>query len=336
MMLVSGELFPKHEDPYNVAVVTDAGNIGTIYVRSGIAGVEMATRQESTPIEAHLYVASNATDECFIDTYNKAHDAGADVIVVPGFQGHASAYALAQNDSTISFVTLDGSAVDDYPPNYANIAYRSNEPSFVAGYLAGMMSDTNSIGFLGGVEIDSVTVFYYGFKAGVNLASAIKNQPITLIPVYADSFVDEDLGYQLASSLYAQGADTIFTVAGDTGLGGIQAASDLDKYVIGVDVDQNYLAPKNVLCSVVKDLQDVTTTVVQEYALGNNYDRKQISVGYAEDALGLASVIDVVPMALQEKVKLLETGIAEQIITVPGTEEEYLAWTPAKAIGLIT
>jgi len=336
LMLGSGELFPKSENPYIVAVVTDSDNIGTIYVRNGVAGVELASHHLSPPIESTLYIAKNATDESFIETYYQAKKNGAELIVVPGFQAHASALQVAKNDSTMSFLTVDGTDIKDYPPNYANIAYRSNEPSFVAGYLAGMMTETGIVGFLGGVKIDSVTVFYYGFKAGIDLASAVRNKPIILIPVYADSFVADDLGYQLASSLYAQGADNVFTVAGDTGLGGIKAAKDMNKYVIGVDVDQNYLAPKNVMCSVVKNLKDAVANVVLEYANGNNYDRKQISVGYAENGLGLVSIIDDVPQTLQNQLITLENAIAEGKIIVPGTEEEYENWSLAKALALLS
>ncbi|HJJ36642.1 MAG TPA: BMP family ABC transporter substrate-binding protein [Methanocorpusculum sp.] len=335
LMLVSGELFPEPVKPYKVAVVTDTDNIGTIYVRTGVAGVELASRQSELPIASTLYVAKNATDESFSETFYDALAEGEQLIVIPGFQGQAMALNVARNDSNLSFVTVDGQSLDGLPSNYANIAYRSNEPSFVAGYLAGMMSDTDTLGFLGGVQIDSVTVFYYGFKAGIDVASAMKNKPITLISSYANSFVDEDLGYQLASNMYAKGADNVFTVAGDTGLGGIQAAKDMDKYVIGVDVDQNYLAPKNVLCSVVKDLQNVIATVVLEYAGGNDYDRQQISVGYAENSLGLASIIDAVPPELLDRIKKLEDGIAQGIIVVPGTEEEYNQWSPAKAIAIL-
>lgn len=336
LMLVSGELFPKAVDPYKVAVVTDSGNIGTIYVRNGVAGVEMASRQSDIPVESALYIAKDATDESFTEAYYTAQNEGAKLIVVPGYGAHASALKVAQEDPAMSFVSVDGTELSEYPPNYANIAYRSNEPSFVAGFLAGMMTETGTVGFLGGVEIDSVVIFYYGFKAGLDVASAIREEQLTLTSVYADSFIDDDLGYTLASSMYEDGADIVFTVAGDTGLGGIQAAKDLDKYVIGVDVDQHYLAPKNVLCSVVKELQNVVAHVVLEYASGDDYDRGRISVGYADDALGLASILDDVPENVRDRLDKLEKGIAEGIIVVPSTKEEYNSWSPSKAIAILS
>ena len=335
LMITSGELFPPEDPPYRVAVISDYSNTETIYVHNGVAGVEKAARSSDTPIEPALYMAADREYDSYMIAFEEAIADGYDLIVAPGYDAIEAEIATAWNHPEVEFLTIDAT-VDEYPPNFANIIFRSNEPSFVAGYLAGMMTESRAIGYLGGVKIDSVTIFYYGFRAGIDLAILERDESIRLVDVYADTFADEELGYTLTDAMYRNGVDNVFTVAGNTGLGGIQAAKDKNKYVIGVDVDQNYLAPKNVICSVVKDLIGITATIVVDYAHGVDYGGGPISTGYKEGALHVASIIDDVPDDLKEEAAKLEYALSMNLFDIPKTEAEYHSWAPARAAAILS
>ena len=119
--------------------------------------------------------------------------------------------------------------------NVYAVQYKQNEGSYLAGLYAGLMSETGKIGAVGGKEIPVILDFMIGYVQGAKDAGLAEED---VLVQYAGSWSDPALGKELALTMYQQGADYIFQVAGGTGMGVFQAAEEADLWAIGVDSDQ--------------------------------------------------------------------------------------------------
>ncbi|HJJ48330.1 MAG TPA: BMP family ABC transporter substrate-binding protein [Methanocorpusculum sp.] len=325
LMLASGDLFPEEEEPYYVAVIGDLPSAHTTYVSRSVAGVQEATRNAKN-ITPEMFISPTSDDDDIGKVIDEACDLHYSLIFGPGFNCVASIIKGAQRHPETKFLTIDAGN-SEFTENLADIQFRDQESSMIAGYVAGMTSKSHIIGFLGGSNNPTIQKFYYGFLAGTKLASREKMTEIKVIDLYANSYLDVDKGYTLTKKMYEDGADIVFTVAGDTGLGGIKAAKELDKYVIGVDVDQNYLAPNNVIFSVVKKIQTVVASVLKGYSEGKYSGTGIILVGYSDDALDVVSYTDAISGDVIEKADKLKGFIKNGVFAVPSTPDEYAAWS---------
>ena len=115
-----------------------------------------------------------------------------------------------------------------------------------------MKSETGKVGFVGGMDIPLIHKFYCGYAQG---AKAV-NPDVELYEAYtgttASAWNDPVTAGELAKAQMSNGADVVYAAAGGSGLGVIQAMADAGKYSIGVDSNQNYIAPGSVLTSMVK------------------------------------------------------------------------------------
>ena len=112
---------------------------------------------------------------------------------------------------------------------------------------------------------------------------------IKVLIAYSNSFGDPAKGKQLADAMFARGADIVYAIAGGTGAGVIQAAKASNRYAIGVDTDQDGMAPGYVLTSMVKHVDVLVNTLITQYAAGTLVPGKTMSVGMGDGAVGLTS-----------------------------------------------
>jgi basic membrane protein A len=190
---------------------------------------------------------------------------GAGIIVVNGweFQDLVTKYAKTNRDRFF--------IINDFPlPGLANVAstvFGQHEGSYLAGSLAGLMTKTGRVGFIGGMDMPVIRAFLVGFAEGVRSVRAdidIKELFLEGEDSEISGFNNPAVGFEKASSLYDQGVDIIFSVAGLSGNGIIRAAAARKLFVIGVDADQDHMAKGYVLTSVVKRLDRATYLMVQE------------------------------------------------------------------------
>lgn len=217
------------------------------------AGVKQA--EEELGVSGTV-VESKAETDYVPNLQGYAND-GATLTYAVGFlmQDALAEVAAASPDS--KFAIIDAN-VD--LPNVASITFKEEQGSFLAGAFAAMMTKsaaessipkmegTMKLGFIGGGDIPLIHKFQEGFEQG---AEAV-DPNIEVLVAYAGSFTDAAKGKELALSQYNSGADMVYQAAGPTGTGVIEAAKQLDRYVIGVDADQNALAPDNVITSMQK------------------------------------------------------------------------------------
>ncbi|ARU62523.1 BMP family ABC transporter substrate-binding protein [Tumebacillus avium] len=227
--------------------------------------------------------------------------------------------ATANPDAKIGII--DSDLGGDIPKNVTAVTFKEEEGSFLMGVMAGKMTKSNKIGFVGGVKFALIEKFEYGFKAGVKSV----NPNATVTAVYADAFDKPDKGKLLAAQLYQQGADIIFHASGLTGDGVFAEAKERGAgyWVIGVDRDQSELAPANTLSSMVKRVDNAIFAITKDLNEGK-YEGGHIVYGLAEDGVGYAPTTkNNVP---EDVIKLMDDykqQIIDKKITVPATADAF-------------
>ena len=310
-------LFAPKEEDYTVGLVMELESGFDSFTLQIAEGVYLLSKEEGITTVPHI---EDAVEKVWGSAEELIHQHEADIIVTGGYTviDTMTSSALANPMQKYLMVDTDYST-GEQPDNVANIIFRSNEPSYVAGYVAGMVTESKIIGFVGGVQTYIVEDFYYGFAAGVERAEKERGVNIEVLVDYTGSFLETGLGYSSALSMYDAGADIVYQVAGTCGTGVIEAADDRGKYVIGVDVDQSYLAPDAVIFSVVKHIPKAVSDTVLLYKAGEDFSGETISLGYSDgDYVGLSGYMkDVIPESVIKKAEAVEKEIAEGKLTVP-------------------
>ncbi|RLC99300.1 MAG: BMP family ABC transporter substrate-binding protein [Chloroflexi bacterium] len=250
-----------------------------------------------------------------------------DLIVGVGFLLKDAVNEVAPLYPDIHFALIDN-FVDQ--PNVACIQFAENEGAFLMGAIAAYMTESGKVGFVGGMETDVVKKFEAGYRAGVMTI----DPDMEVLVSYAGAFNDPAKGKELALAQYDQGADVVFQVAGFTGTGVIDAAVERDQMVIGVDRDQNYLAPDNVISSMMKGLgagvYDVGQMVINGEFEGGSY-----RYGIKEGGIDYAPSTDKnVPADTIAKIDALKQMIIDGEIAPPATLDELESFTPPDISGL--
>ncbi|MDO5847189.1 MAG: BMP family ABC transporter substrate-binding protein [Methanocorpusculum sp.] len=323
LAITSGELFPEEIPPYKIGVVTEFESANDPYVIQFLSGVS-SVRQSK---DVYLRIISDGGDaQNVIDELCRVNECN--MIITTGNNIISAMKEAALRHPDVQFVTIDGGLTEEeLPENMADIQFKSEESSYIAGYIAGKMTQTNVIGFIGGTDTPPIDRFYYGFKAGIDTAAREAKKEIRVVRETLGTYNDMELGYDAGVKMYTEdNCDIIFAAAGTSGIGAIAAATLLEKYVIGVDMDQNYLSPKYVIFSVIKDLPYVSSDVMLAYADGRNYGGQIISKGCTDSSVDVVGFISVVPKSAGDYVKSLKEMIAAGEITVPYNKETYEAF----------
>ena len=202
--------------------------------------------------------------------------------------------------------------------NVVSVLFQEQEGSYLAGALAAIQTVNTSdpkinadkvIGVIGGSQGAGIDKFLVGFIQG-----AMDVDPeVTVLTAYSNDFGDPAKGQQLAQSMFEQGADIIYAVAGGTGAGVIQAAVDANHYAIGVDANQDGIAPGFVLTSMLKKTDVAMEAVLGEFAAGTFPGGTTISLGLAQDGVGLSD-FEYTKGAIGDQTIDVINGLKQQII----------------------
>jgi len=187
-----------------------------------------------------------------------------------------------------------------------------------------MMTETNKVGIVGGIKSDLIDTFEFGYRGGVQYAAKERGVDIEVLVQYADSFTDVAKGKTIATTMYQSGADTVFQAAGAVGIGVIEAAKELNKWAIGADIDQSFLAPDNVITSAMKNVNQGIFSVVEEAAGGANMGGSTFVGTLADGAVGIApttsNLVSADIIAKTDEVKAL---LISGALKAPINEGEY-------------
>ena len=221
--------------------------------------------------------------------------------------------------------------------NVSSIIFEENEGSFLAGALAGLMTQTGKIGFIGGIDTPIIRRFWSGYKAG---ALYEKNRSyIEVVENFVGGWDDSATGKAMAEAMWAQGVDIIYAAAGKSGLGVLESANEQGPgfYAIGVDGNQDDLYPGRILTSMMKRVDIAVYKGIRNVYDGTwNNDTKYL--GLAEDGVGISPMTYTKNTIGSDKIQEVNVTIRNKIIsgelTVPKDSTSLDQWITD--MGIIT
>ncbi|SFZ84336.1 nucleoside-binding protein [Devosia enhydra] len=205
---------------------------------------------------------------------------GANPIVVMSFNWGSVLPVLADEYPDVKFVVID-SVVEK--PNVRSVVFDEHTGSFLVGALAALKSETGKYGFVGGMDVPLIHKFYCGYAQGVKAVRADAEVYENYTGTTPDAWNNPTVAGELAKAAYDRGAEVVFAAAGGSGLGVIQAAQDNNKFAIGVDSNQNHIAPGFVLTSMEKRVDVAVETAFTD---GPDLETGLQVLGLAENGVG--------------------------------------------------
>lgn len=176
-------------------------------------------------------------------------ESGSNPIVMAGFAFGDVLGQVAPDYPDTKFAIID--MVVDLP-NVQSVVFTEEEGSYLAGVMAGMASESGTVGFIGGMDIPLIHKFHCGFAQGFKSVQPEGTVLMNFTGTTPAAWNDPVRGGELTRAQISQGADVVYAAAGGTGIGVLQAAADEGILSIGVDSNQNALHPGQVLTSMVK------------------------------------------------------------------------------------
>jgi len=280
-------------DGPKVGLAFDVGGVGDLsFNDSAFAGLEKAVKElgaTCTTGEAGQGEAESARE----DRLRQMADAGMNPVIGVGFAYSESVNVVAPDYPEVNFAVIDGFDPDKEPnDNVAYLGFAEEQGSYLVGVAAAKKSKTGNIGFVGGVAMDLIKKFEAGYTAGAKSVNPkIKVQVKYIQESDLSGFGDPAGGKQAAAAEFEKGADVVYHAAGGSGAGVFEAATEADKWAIGVDSDQFLSAPADqqphILTSMLKRVDVATFSMVESVADGTpltsytTYDLSKDGVGYA-------------------------------------------------------
>ena len=233
-----------------VGLVFDVGGRGDkSFNDAAYAGVQRAQRELGVTMEL-LEPASSEDREAAMRLFAAR---GFDLVIGVGFIFSSDVDRVARDFPSVRFACIDyAPPASGPPPNVAGLEFREEEGSYLVGGVAGLMTKTGHVGFVGGMQTPLIRKFEVGFEAGVHAVCAGCVVHAAYAGTTPDAFRDPAKGKALAIAEMGAGADVLYHASGSTGHGVFEAAHDARRLAIGVDSDQHDEMPDTVVTSMVK------------------------------------------------------------------------------------
>lgn len=304
------------EDTIKVGMVTDVGGVNDgSFNQSSWEGLSRAS--EELGIEAKYLESSTDADyaaniETFIDDEY-------DLIICVGYMLADATRAAAEDYPEQKFAIIDDSSCSDLD-NVTCLMFEQAQASYLVGYVAGLMTESNKVGFALGMSTEIMNQFGYGYCAGVLDA----NPDAQILQQNMNSFSDSAAGKTAATSMITDGADVIFHAAGATGLGVIEACKENGIWAIGVDSDQSVLAPETIITSAMKRVDNACYDAAKSCLEGTLESGIQ-TYDLSSAGVDIAPTTDNLPEDVIEAVEQVKEQIISGEITVPNNQADFEA-----------
>lgn len=281
----------------HVAIVFSTGGLGDkSFNDAAFRGAQMAN--DTSKVQIDYFIPQTVTDiNTAIESYaSQTSPYAYDLIIAVGFSAVGGV-----NTSSLAHLSRNFAIIDDNSINRSNVAditFKEQEGSFLVGAMAAMTTQSNIIGFLGGQNIPLINKFRTGYEQGARYI----NPNITVLASYSpdqnNPYTNSTAGSIVANAQMSQGADIIYAAAGGTGLGVFSAvnksvASGNFDYAIGVDSNQDYIYPGNILTSMMKRVDiatyDLITTTIND-TLSNTFMGNDTILGLAKNGVGMTNM----------------------------------------------
>ncbi|MDO7975469.1 BMP family lipoprotein [Oceanotoga teriensis] len=330
-------------------MVTDTGGLGDKSFNDGTWN-GLLRAEDELKVDIEYIISKEQTD--YITNLTTAAKNG-DVMLGVGFLMADALFNVAPQFPDKKFIGIDISPSEGQtvPNNLALYTFKEQDGTFLAGYIAAAMNKTGKLGYVGGIRIPPVMRLELGFRAGIKAYNQLHGTNIELISGYAGAFDAPAKGKQMAMAQYEQGADIVFHAAGGTGNGVIDASKEkgsqflnvkadaslttiIDEYFkagrgyfsIGVDSDQDYLAPGYVLASAMKRVDNAAFEGIKSARSARRFQSGETILSLADGGVSLSPMKytkGFVPNKVFAELSYLEKLIAEGTLVIPGTDEAF-------------
>jgi len=279
--------------------------------------------QAETELGVEITVLESTSDADYEPNLQSFIDKGCNVIITVGFLLADATKVAAEANPTVQFAIVDSNTS---AANVQGLTFATDQPSFMAGYMAAAISKSGVVATYGGIPIPPVTVFMQGFAKGVEYYNAQNGAKVKVLGwdvakqdgTFGGGFSDLSVGASIAKSFADEGADVIFPVAGPMGLGSAQFAMDSKGKVkiVGVDVDMSVSNAAQAEVYVGSVLKKIDAAVLA--AVGNALNGEGGGTDYlgtlANGGVGLAVTSTITP-ELQAELDAIQAGIIDGSIT---------------------
>jgi basic membrane protein A and related proteins len=248
-----------------VGLVFDVGGKGDkSFNDAAFIGLERAKNELKIDFEV-IEPGDGADRESALRKLASKEDIG--IVFAVGFIFTDDITAIAKDFPNKKFGCVDYSVASqkEIPSNLVALEFKEEEGSFLVGALSALVTKTNTVGFLGGMESALIKKFEAGFRQGVFYIKPDCKILSSYVSVSSDGFKNPGKGKEIALSEYNSGADIIYHASGLSGVGLFEAAKEKKKLSIGVDLDQYNEAPGYVLTSMIKLVDEVIFQTVKGY-----------------------------------------------------------------------
>ena len=291
-----------------VCLVTDIGGLNDRGFNSlANQGLERAASE----LGVETRVLESQSDADYVPNLSECATQGYNLIISVGFlMGQATEEAAGQFPDT-TFAIIDF-AYEAPAENLQGLVFKEQETGYLVGYLAGLVTESNTVSSVGGQKIPPVDRFIAGFQKGATDA----NPDTTTLNAYSQDFVDQAKCKEVALDQIANGSDVVFQVAGGCGLGALDAAQERNVWGIGVDADQGHLGD-HMLTSALKRVDEAVFQTIEKLVNGEQVGGGVTVFGLAEDGVGLGEVSSEVSQEMLDQVDAQRQMIIDGEIEIP-------------------
>lgn len=247
-----------------------------------------------------------------------------DLIFAVGFMMGDALAKVAPKYPEKKFAIIDYSYVDETgksttPANVKELVFKEHEGSFLAGALAGMMTKSDVVGFVGGMDMPLIHRFEGGFTAGAKYVNPDATVLVSYAGTDSTAFNNPDRGKEIALDMISKKADIIYHASGGTGQG-VFEASEGKALAIGVDSNQNWVKPGTVVASMIKRVDVAVYDTIKSVVDGTFKGGTTQVFGLEQNGVGLTDLSELTPEETQdlseenqEKIRKLKDSIPSDV-----------------------
>jgi len=294
---------------FSACLVTDIGGVNDKSFNH-LAYVGLQKAQTTAQVKGRVIQSKSPQD--YIPNLSTCVRQGAGITIGVGFLMTDAMDAVATKFPKAKFAIVDVnvSSLKHHPKNVQGLLFKEQEAGYLVGYMAGLYAKSKSItavSSVGGIKIPPVDRYIAGFQYGAKKA----DPGITTLNGYSQDFVDQAKCKEVALDQIAQGSGVVFQVAGQCGLGALDAAKEKGAFGIGVDADQFYLG-SHIMTSALKRVDVAVFSAIT--AAQNGKLKMGIDAVYdaKKNGVGFGKVSPKIPAAIKTKVNaqltLLKAG----------------------------
>jgi basic membrane protein A and related proteins len=296
-----------------VGLVTDIGGLNDRGFNA-LANKGLQDAEKQLGIQGRVLISKSNAD--YIPNLTTLAQQKYDLVIAVGFLMTDATGKVAQKFPGVKFAIVDSSpaAMKGKPQNVEGLLFKEQEAGYLVGYLSGLYAKDNkvtTVGSVGGQDVPAVAHYIGGYQAGAKAADS----GVKTLNGYSQDFVDQAKCKELALNQIAQGAKVVFAVAGQCGLGVLDAAKEKSVQAIGVDADQSYIGPQ-VFTSALKKV-DVAVFGAIKNAQAGKYAGGQDTVNTVKNGGVGIGKYNAAAQKYAAQVKAVQDKLAAGSIQVP-------------------